>query len=648
MRASELDMKELLNFQPEQGKILLKDSRVIVFDTAALGKLRKDLIDTLGMDRAKGFLIRYGWSCGYEAAMSIKEQFEWDNELEWIYAGPTMHTLEGFVAVKPSVIDIDRQKGTWLLSGIWSNSFEAEQHVLHFGHHNETVCWMLVGYAGGYGSAYLGKKVIYKEITCVGKGDEHCSFIGRTLEEWGDEISSELPYYEVSKISEELEAANRRIKTQNRILEQAVTVHEQLTQCILQGKGVEDITANLAELLKCTVVLENRDLTPRYIFSKHPADEVLLKPYLDVSSSPSFTKASKHYLKQRRPFQITDEYLDFHVFRLVSPIIVGNELHGFISLLRIGFPFQELEIIALEHAASVFALAKLEGIKIAEVERRLKGDFIEDLLSGKFSDNKSIINRALGLQYDITLPHRVVLFDIHDFSRLIKSLKHNETKILHFKTELVNTIQSCLNQLGKGMVVNKSDIIIMLVQQTKQDNTEIFTTQLAEKILKHVSDRFPKVTLTVGIGSSCSDLSDFHRSFQSAQKAIEIGKALNKHGQVISLEQFGAHALLFSAINPKDLYSFATSQIGALLAYDGTYQAQLIPTLEEFLNHRGNIEGTARTMNMSISGLKYRVQRIEEIAGQNLKDSKACFNLQLALNIMQLAGKDQIISQLKS
>lgn len=648
MRASELNMKELLDFLPEQGKIHLKDSRVIVFDTAALGKLRKDLIDTLGLDRAKGFLIRYGWSCGFEAAMSIKEQFQWDNDLEWIYAGPTMHTLEGFVAVKPSVFDINRQKGTWLLSGTWINSFEAEQHVLHFGQHHEPVCWMLVGYAGGYGSAYLGKKVIYKELTCIGKGDENCSFIGKTLEEWGDEISSELPYYEVSKISEELEAAHRRIKTQNKILEQAVTVHEQLTQCILQGKGVKDITANLAELLKCTVILENRDLLPQFTFSVQPSEEDLLRPYHNIMSSTSFKKASKHYLKQRRPFQIVDEYADFHVFRLVSPIIVANEMHGFISLLRTGFAFQELEAIALEHAASVFAVAILEDIKIAEVERRLKGDFIDDLLAGNFSDRNSIINRALGLQYDITLPHRVVILDIHDFTHLVKSLKHNEKKILNFKTELVNTIQSCLDQSSKGMVVNKSDIIIMLIQQTQQDNTEEIASQLAEKIIKHVSNRFPKVMLTVGIGNICLELSDYYHSFQSAQKAIEIGKALNKHGQVISLEQFGAHALLFSAINPKDLYNFATTQIGHLLVYDETYQAQFLHTLQEFLKHQGNIEATARSMNMSISGFKYRIQRIEEITGQKLKDYQACFNLQLALNILQLAGKEQIKSQLKS
>lgn len=646
MQASDLRMENLLHFIPEQGKILLKGTRVMIFDANALGKLRKDLIDTLGMDRAKGFLIRYGWSCGFQAAMSIKEQFQWDNEMEWIYAGPTMHTLEGFVLVQPNVINIDRKLGTWLLDGSWINSFEAEQHVINFGLHHEPVCWMLVGYAGGYGSAYLGKKVIYKEVNCVGQGDEHCTFIGKTAEEWGEEIVSELPYYEVSKISEELEAAHRRIKTQNRILERTVTIHERLTQCILQGKGVEDITANLAELMKCTVVLEDRHLGIQSIcFPEQSNAKEILAPHLSLFTSPAFKKASHSYLRHKRPFQLDDQTAETTVCRLVSPVQVGRDLLGFVSLLRIGQPFSELEHIGLEHAASVFALEILKDKEIAAVEKRLKGDFIDDLLSGNFSDPNSIINRARGLDYDITLPHRVLLLDIHNFTNLVSSFNHNEKLILQFKTELANNVQFCLERsAGKGMVVNKSDNLIMLVQLNNPDSPENITRQLAEKIIKQVSQRFPKVTLSVAIGNTCTDLAGFHSSLLSAQKALEIGKALKKQGQVISLEQFGAHALLFSALNPADLFRFASLSLGKLLSYDDSYQTELLPTLQEFLNNRSNVEGTARAMNMSVSGMKYRLQRIEEITGQDLKDSQACFNLQLAINILHLVGKESILT----
>ncbi|GAB6155064.1 hypothetical protein JCM17380_38150 [Desulfosporosinus burensis] len=645
MRASELRMDELLQFQPEQGKILLKGSRVIIFAASALGKLRKDLIDTLGMDRAKGFLIRYGWSCGFQAAINIKEQFQLDNESEWNYAGPTIHTLEGFVHVNTDIIDINRPKGTWSLKGIWTNSFEAEQHILHYGYHNDPVCWMLVGYAGGYRSACLGKKVIYKEVKCTGKGDEHCTFIGKTIEEWGEEIVPELAYYEVSKISEELEEANRRITVQNGILERIVSIHEQLTQCILKGKGVEAIAASLAEFMKCTVILEDRHLIPQTTcFPAQSVTKDLLTPYHSIWTNPSFKKASAFYLQQKRPFQITGQYSDIQVYRLVSPILVGSELLGFVSLLRTELPFSELESVSLEHAASIFVLKLLEEKKITAVERRLMGDFIDELLTGNFPEPRSIIKRALGLNYDITLPHRVLILDIDNITQLVNSFPQNEKRIVQLKTDLVNTVQSCLEHLGKGMVVNKGDNLIMLIQLDKPDSPEKVTRQLAENLIRQISRHFPKVSLTIGIGSSCKELSDFHHSYLSAQKAIEIGKALKNQGQVISLEQFGTHALLFSALNPSELLHFATSQIGSLIEYDETYQTQLIPTLQEFLSHRGSVEETSRAMNMSLSGLKYRLHRIEEITGQDPRDFQSCLNFQLSLNILQLAGRDKIKS----
>ncbi|MHB1405094.1 MAG: XylR N-terminal domain-containing protein [Desulfitobacteriaceae bacterium] len=642
MQVSELRIENLLEFLPEQGKILLEGSRAIIIDAASLGMLRKDLIATLGMDRAKGFLIRYGWACGFEAAMNTKRQYPWDEDREEVFSGPIMHTLQGFV-LSHHFKKIDQQTGSRFYHGTWTNSYEAEQHILHFGYHHEPVCWNLAGYASGYSSARLGKRIIYKEIQCVGKGDDRCTYVGKAIEDWGDEILPELSYYEVSKISEELEEAHHRIKDQNKVLERAVTIHEQLTQCILNGQGIDDITSSLAKLMKCTVVLENRHLEPLSIgIPDRLSAKNHLVPYLPISDSPSFQNNAAFYMQQTRSFEITDHYPDILINRLVGPIIVGQQLLGFVSFLRSGLPFTELEHIAVEHSASVFALEMLKQKEIAAVENRLKGDFIDDLLSENFSDPNSIINRARGLDYDITQPHRVLVFDICNFTQVVQSLKQDEKKIFQFKNDLVNIVKSCLKHPSKGMVVTKSDHLIMLIQTNHLDSHKKGIKELAEQIIEQVANRFPKVTLTVGIGSNCIQLADFFRSYQSAQKAIEIGKALNKQGQVVSFEQFGAHTLLFSAFNPSDLSRFATTQIGSLLTYDASYQSQLVPTLLEFLNNRSNVERTARSMNLSVSGLKYRLQRIEEITGQDPKDPQASFNLQLALNILQLMGKDEI------
>ena len=365
-------------------------------------------------------------------------------------------------------------------------------------------------------------------------------------------------------------------------------------------------------------------------------------PYLPIADSPSFQNNVDFYRQQTRSFEITDQYQDILINRLVGPIIVGQQLLGFVSFLRSGLSFTELEHIAVEHSASVLALEMLKQKEIDAVENRLRGDFIDDLLTENVSDPHSIINRARGLDYDITQPHRVLVLDICNLTQVVQSLKYDEKKIFQFKSDLVNIAKSCLKLPFKGMAVTKVDHLIMLIQTNHLDRHNKSIKELAEKIIEQVANRFPKVTLSVGIGSNCVRLTDFFRSYQAAQKAIEIGKALNKRGQIVSLEQFGTHALLFSAFNPSDLSRFASGQIGPLLTYDDAYQSQLLPTLQEFLNNRSNVERTARSMNLSVSGLKYRLQRIQEITGQDPKDPQASFNLQLALNILQLMGKDEI------
>lgn len=636
MRAADLRLEELIQFMPEQGKIFLAGSRVTLFDAYAFGKLRKDLIENLGTDRAKGFLVRLGWSCGYQFAMSLKEKFEWDNELEWTFTGPIMHRLTGFVSTQPNDDDFDPKTGIWFRNAIWRNSVEAEQHILHLGLHHEPVCWMLTGFASGYNSAYLGKRVIFKEIECVGKGDAYCTNVGKTVEDWGDEILPELAYYEMEKISVELEEAHRRITAQNTILERSVLIHERLTECILKGKGVADIAQSLAELMKCDVIVEDHLLTPLACSISEHQSAILPPAYHLLTHSPEFNKNTRYLKKQIRTFELVDQYEQTVVYRLVCPVMVRSQQLGYVSLLRVGTPFAEVDRIGLEHAAGVVALELLKENEIAEVENRIRGDFLDDLLSGNYTDSSSIINRARALDYDITAPHRVLYLDVHNFNQLVQSYKHDEKKIMQFKTELASSVRTYLKDLGKVMIVTKSKDIIILIQLDNPLAPEKLTRDLADNIIAKIAEKYPKIKITIGVGSLCLGLEDFKQSYLSALKAVEIGKTLNRQGKAISLEELGAHALLFNALNPGDMQQFANQQIGALVEHDKKYQTKLIPTLEELLNQCGNVLSAARVLNLSVSGLKYRLQLIKEITGRDLRDSQDSFNLRLALIILRL------------
>jgi two-component system response regulator HydG len=193
MRAADLDIHELLHFLPEGGIITFAGERVLLLDAVALGLLRKELITTLGMTAARLVLTRFGYAHGWRVAETLRKGFPWDSEDEWRIAGARLHTIQGLV--RAEITRASLNSAAPAAEGIWHDSYEAEQHLLHLGQADEPVCWTLTGFATGYMSSVYGKEIIAIEDRCRGKGDAVCRAVVRSKDEWGPELATHLPFY---------------------------------------------------------------------------------------------------------------------------------------------------------------------------------------------------------------------------------------------------------------------------------------------------------------------------------------------------------------------------------------------------------------------------------------------------------------------
>src|SRR5690606_38148044 len=186
----------------------------------ALGLLRRELIDTLGVGGARAVLTRFGYAHGWRTAEHLEAGLPWASADEWRQAGGRLHTLKGLVRVEAPP-DAATPSGAKLLGdSVWHDSYEAEQHLLHLGRAEEPVCWTLTGFASGYLSRAYDQEVYCIEERCRGKGDAYCRLIGRPRTEWGDAITPYLAYYEqasldatLSEVTKELKRTERRLHT---------------------------------------------------------------------------------------------------------------------------------------------------------------------------------------------------------------------------------------------------------------------------------------------------------------------------------------------------------------------------------------------------------------------------------------------------
>jgi len=163
-------LDEVFDFREDEGLIRLHDQRVVILSAAAMGLLRKELIQALGIETARRLLLRFGFADGYHDAINLRDQFDWPDVLDYVRAGATVHTLEGIVKAEQGRIEYDASRGTFDSELTWRGSYEGEQHVEHYGRSGQPVCWSLVGYISGYVSAALNLEVYFRESQCIGQG----------------------------------------------------------------------------------------------------------------------------------------------------------------------------------------------------------------------------------------------------------------------------------------------------------------------------------------------------------------------------------------------------------------------------------------------------------------------------------------------
>nr|QCT24465.1 DmpR [Pseudomonas oleovorans] len=197
------DLTSLIHFQSTEGKIWLGEQRMLLLQVSAMANFRREMVNTLGIERAKGFFLRMGYQSGLKDAELAWKLRPNASEYDMFLAGPQLHSLKGLVKARPTEVDIDKESGRFYVEVEWIDSFEVEICQTELGLMQDPVCWTLLGYACAYSSAFMGREVIFKEVSCRGCGGDKCRIIGKPAEEW-DDVASFKQYFKSDPIIEEL------------------------------------------------------------------------------------------------------------------------------------------------------------------------------------------------------------------------------------------------------------------------------------------------------------------------------------------------------------------------------------------------------------------------------------------------------------
>jgi DNA-binding NtrC family response regulator len=249
MRIEDLHHEELLELDPEGGLIRFAGQRALLVDAVAMGLLRRYLVENFGRVAARAVLTQFGFAHGWRMAEAMQTEFTWASNEEWRRAGARIYTLQGLFHAQPGSEDPLSNKGAMLLA-----SYEAEQHLLHFGRSDSAVCWTICGLMSGYFSRTNDEEIYVLEDRCLGEGHAACHLLGRTRQEWGDERAEELAFFDSGRLQECLDVSLSRVTESLKAAEEKLRTHHQAV--VRVARDVEEPLGIVAKSAKMRHVVD--------------------------------------------------------------------------------------------------------------------------------------------------------------------------------------------------------------------------------------------------------------------------------------------------------------------------------------------------------------------------------------------------------
>lgn len=441
---------------------------------------------------------------------------------------------------------------------------------------------------------------------------------------------------------------NARLFEQEKVFSESLSnakqVNERFLDLVLRNKGIQAIGETLAELISVPIAIE--DIRRETMVTAYP--EALKHRDLPGANCPKLTTVdiwwNKNYAAQVR--QLRDEHHTVRILpqrdadpcqsRMIAPVVAGNKLMGFVLALEVDGELSESQISTLERASIVVALEYLKLEVARNVEQRLAGDFLEDLIYGRFPSEQAVMNRASMNKVDLNGPQVVMILDFDNFSEAIYNAHWSETEALDIKRHLLRVSEEMGSRdYSDIMAVIQSDSVVMLlpVENAKDRLLEI---QLARDIQKELQTLLPEQTLSVGISQATSRISGIQSAFKEAETALMASRQTKILGGILAFEELGLLPVLLQGNNYPAMQEYMKTQLSKLISYDQEKETDLLQTLRLYLLNSGHLQKTAIDCNIHINTLKYRIHRIEEILETNLADGETRFNLYLALSIRRM------------
>lgn len=319
------------------------------------------------------------------------------------------------------------------------------------------------------------------------------------------------------------------------------------------------------------------------------------------------------------------------------PIQIDNHVAGYLLVQETGKSLDEQDLLAIEYAGTISTLEFTKEKAVYETERKVRGELLEDLISGNFSVEETVIRRASYLNFNLNAKLAVFIINLDHFENyVIYQANHRENHIQEIKNQTFeNTHHAFLSHPGGVMMHIKSNSIIGLIGMDGDINEKKLREKFQE-ICSKIKKRFPKINISVSMGKFYKGVRNVKKSYEEAEISLRVNRYMNGGDKVVFFQELGPYRFLYELKGSESMEAFYGEILGKLKQYDIQNNAILINTLSSYFKNDCSLKHTAEEMFIHKNSVIYRIRKVEEITGLKLSNPEDRFNLQLCVKLQYL------------
>jgi PucR family transcriptional regulator, purine catabolism regulatory protein len=392
--------------------------------------------------------------------------------------------------------------------------------------------------------------------------------------------------------------------------ERAQDLHRQLSELALAGRGLPALLARLHELTGVPVLLE-RDSAVDYVGAGRLSERTSAAI---AEERPALAEWLREVpLSAFDPPVALRPLLDGQA-RLIAPILVQGTIAGFISLLGSDGELGELHRLAVGRAAHACAIELVRARAAIDARDEVDEELLDVLTAGRPGSHEAARERAKRKGFDVDAPYLVIAAEPAQPGRAPKIRTA-------WERQLATTRSSALVRERGG-----ATLAVVSLSGRRPPEPRVLVDQL------HRAARTAAAgPVALGFGSVRSGTAEIAGGAREAEQALTMGRRLFGADSATAFKDLGLYRLLYALQALPELRAFRDDALERLRSKDRG--GVLLQTLGAYLATNGSPTDAADRLHLHRNTVLYRLGRLEDLLGVDLRDAEVRLALHLALKI---------------